>query len=154
MTTNFLPQLLTSSPLQWGLPGGARTANALASKTMANVAEATDALPDLDELLHWSSRLTHAAVAAGMSWAAIGTETDGSITCPASINGIVGLKPTIGLVSRNHIVPISHSQDTAGPMTTSVADAALLLTAMAGSDPADPATVSADQHKQDFARGP
>jgi amidase len=100
-----------------------------------------------------SSAGSGAAVAAGMSWAAIGTETDGSITCPASINGIVGLKPTVGLISRRHIVPISHSQDTAGPMTTSVADAALLLTAMAGSDPADPATASADQHKQDFAAG-
>ena len=66
---------------------------------------------------------------------AIGTETDGSITCPAAINGLVGLKPTVGLVSRTHIVPISHSQDTAGPMTTTVEDAAKVLTAIAGSDP-------------------
>ena len=70
--------------------------------------------------------------------AAIGTETDGSITCPAAINGIVGFKPTVGLVSRTHVVPISASQDTAGPMTRTVRDAALMLEAMAGSDPADP----------------
>ena len=71
---------------------------------------------------------------------AIGTETDGSIVCPSSTNGLVGIKPTIGLVSRSGIVPISVSQDTAGPMTRSVADAAALLTAIAGYDPDDPAT--------------
>ena len=92
-----------------------------------------------------------AAVAAGLVRFAIGTETDGSITCPAAINGIVGLKPTVGLVSRTHIVPISHSQDTAGPMTASVREAAELLTAIAGSDPADPATAEADRHKTDYA---
>ena len=97
-----------------------------------------------------SSSGSGAAVAAGMAWAAVGTETDGSITCPASANGIVGFKPTVGLVSRTWIVPISHSQDTAGPMATSVADAALLLNAMAGSDPADPATAEADAHKVDY----
>ena len=97
-----------------------------------------------------SSSGSGAGVAAGMAWAAIGTETDGSVTCPASMNGLVGLKPTVGLVSRTHIVPISHSQDTAGPMTTSVHDAALLLTAMAGSDPADPATAQADRRKTDY----
>ena len=79
-----------------------------------------------------SSSGSGAAIAAGMAWAAVGTETDGSITCPASVNGVVGFKPTVGIVSRTHVVPISHSQDTAGPMTTSVADAALLLSAMAG----------------------
>jgi amidase len=92
-------------------------------------------------------------VAAGLAWAAIGTETDGSITCPASVNGIVGFKPTVGLLSRTYIVPISHSQDTAGPMTTSVRDAALLLSAMAGTDPRDGATARADLHAQDFAAG-
>ncbi len=97
-----------------------------------------------------SSSGSGASVAAGLAWAAIGTETDGSITCPASMNGLVGFKPTVGLVSRTHIVPISHSQDTAGPMTHSVHDAALLLTAMAGSDPADTATATADMHKRDF----
>jgi amidase len=100
-----------------------------------------------------SSSGSGAAVAAGLVRLAIGTETDGSVTCPAAINGIVGLKPTVGLVSRTHIVPISHSQDTAGPMTASVREAAELLTAIAGSDPADPATRDADQHKRDYASG-
>ena len=98
-----------------------------------------------------SSSGSGAAVAAGMVPAAIGTETDGSITCPAAINGIVGFKPTVGMVSRTHVVPISHSQDTAGPMTRTVRDAALVLSAMAGSDPADAATREADQHVADFA---
>ena len=97
-----------------------------------------------------SSSGSGAAIAAGMAWAAIGTETDGSITCPASMNGIVGFKPTVGLVSRTYVVPISHSQDTPGPMTTSVADAALVLSVIAGSDPLDPATVDADRHKVDY----
>lgn len=100
-----------------------------------------------------SSSGSGAAVAAGMAWAAIGTETDGSITCPASVNGVVGFKPTVGLVSRTHVVPISSSQDTAGPMARSVYDAALLLGALAGSDSADDATVYADQHKTDYAAG-
>jgi amidase len=100
-----------------------------------------------------SSSGSGAAVAAGLVRLAIGTETDGSVTCPASINGIVGLKPTVGLVSRTHIVPISHSQDTAGPMTASVREAAELLTVIAGSDPADPATREADRHKRDYAAG-
>lgn len=100
-----------------------------------------------------SSSGSGAAVAAGLAWAAIGTETDGSITCPASVNGVVGFKPTVGLVSRTHVVPISHSQDTAGPMARSVADAALLLGAIAGSDPSDPATREADAHKADYAAG-
>ena len=98
-----------------------------------------------------SSSGSGAAVAAGLVRLAIGTETDGSITCPAAINGIVGLKPTVGLVSRTHVVPISHSQDTPGPMTASVREAAALLTAIAGSDPADPATAEADRHKIDYS---
>jgi amidase len=98
-----------------------------------------------------SSSGSAAAVAAGIVRMAIGTETDGSITCPASINGIVGLKLTVGLVSRTHIVPISHSQDTAGPMTASVYDAAELLTVIAGTDPADPATREADKRRVDYA---
>jgi len=97
-----------------------------------------------------SSSGSGAAVAAGLAPAAIGTETDGSITCPAAVNGIVGFKPTVGLVSRTHIVPISHSQDTAGPMTRTVEDAALVLNAIAGSDPADPATAEADARKVDY----
>ena len=100
-----------------------------------------------------SSSGSGAAVAAGMAWAAIGTETDGSITCPASVNGIVGFKPTVGLVSRTHVVPISHTQDTAGPMARTVADAALLLNAIAGSDPADAATAEADRRKTDYPAG-
>jgi amidase len=100
-----------------------------------------------------SSSGSGAAIAAGMAWAAIGTETDGSITCPAALNGIVGFKPTVGMISRTHVVPISHSQDTAGPMATSVKDAALLLSAIAGSDPADKATARADAHLADFAAG-
>ncbi|WGM38694.1 amidase [Caulobacter sp. NIBR1757] len=100
-----------------------------------------------------SSSGSGAAVAAGLAWAAIGTETDGSITCPASVSGLVGLKPTVGLVSRTGVIPISASQDTAGPMATSVQDAAELLSAMAGSDPADPATKEADSHRRNYALG-
>jgi amidase len=97
-----------------------------------------------------SSSGSAVAVAAGMVPAAIGTETDGSITCPAAINGIVGFKPTVGLVSRTHVVPISHSQDTPGPMTLTVRDAALVLNAIAGSDPADEATAEADRRREDY----
>jgi amidase len=100
-----------------------------------------------------SSSGSGAAVAAGLVRFAIGTETNGSVTCPASINGIVGLKPTVGLVSRTHVVPISHTQDTPGPMTPTVREAAELLTAISGSDPADPATRDADKHKRDYAAG-
>jgi amidase len=107
----------------------------------------------LDRNTCGSSAGSAAAVAAGLAPAAIGTETDGSITCPAAINGIVGFKPTVGLVSRTHIVPISRSQDTAGPMTRTVRDAAVVLTVIAGSDPADPATAEADAHRVDFAAG-
>jgi len=99
-----------------------------------------------------SSSGSGAAVAAGMAWGAIGTETNGSITCPASVNGIVGFKPSVGIVSRTHIVPISVSQDTAGPMTRTVHDAALLLSAIAGEDPADPATLAAER-VADYAEG-
>lgn len=107
----------------------------------------------LDRSTCGSSSGSGAAIAAGLAWGAIGSETDGSITCPASITGIVGFKPTVGMISRTHVVPISHSQDTVGPMTASVRDAALMLTAMAGTDPADPATALADAHKTDFASG-
>ncbi|ADL01766.1 amidase [Brevundimonas subvibrioides] len=104
----------------------------------------------LDRNTCGSSSGSGAAVAAGLAPAAIGTETDGSIVCPAAINGIVGFKPTVGMVSRTHIVPISHSQDTAGPMTRSVEDAAIVLSVIAGTDPADPATAEADARKVDF----
>jgi amidase len=97
-----------------------------------------------------SSTGSGVVVAAGMVPAAIGTETNGSITCPASISGIVGFKPTVGLVSRTHIIPISHSQDTPGPMTRTVREAAMVLTAIAGTDPADPATKEADARRTDY----
>ena len=104
----------------------------------------------LDRSACGSSAGSAAAVAAGLASAAIGTETDGSITCPASMNGVVGLKPTLGLVSRTYVVPISHSQDTPGPMARSVEEAAAVLTAIAGSDPLDPATAEADKRKIDY----
>ena len=106
----------------------------------------------LDRSACGSSAGSAAAVAASLAAAALGTETNGSLVCPGSFNGIVALKPTVGLISRTHIVPISHSQDTAGPMTRSVADASLLLAAMAGSDPLDPATAAADRHRRDYVR--
>ncbi|TCV94597.1 amidase [Luteibacter rhizovicinus] len=99
-----------------------------------------------------SSAGSGAAVAAGLATAAIGSETDGSIICPAAVNGLVGIKPTLGLVSRAGIVPISHSQDTAGPMARSVADVAAVLSAIAGSDPRDKATAEADRHATDYTR--
>jgi amidase len=104
----------------------------------------------LDRTACGSSSGSAAAVAAGLAAAAIGTETDGSISCPASMNGLVGLKPTVGLIPRTGIVPISHTQDTAGPITRTVRDAALLLTAMAGTDPADPASAGANAHRIDY----
>jgi len=90
-----------------------------------------------------SSSGSAVAVSANLAAVSVGTETDGSILCPAAINGVVGLKPTVGLVSRQGILPISHSQDTAGPITRSVSDAALLLAALAGRDAADAATTQA-----------
>ncbi|MDE2488228.1 MAG: amidase [Alphaproteobacteria bacterium] len=105
---------------------------------------------ELDRTACGSSAGTGAAVAAGLASLGVGTETDGSITCPSTMNGIVGLKPTVGLVSRRYIVPISPEQDTAGPMTRTVEDAAAMLSVMAGSDPGDPATQGADAHKSDY----
>jgi amidase len=87
-----------------------------------------------------SSSGTGSAIAANLAAAGIGTETDGSILCPSAVAGLVGIKPTVGLVSRSGIIPISASQDTAGPMARSVADAAAVLTAIAAADPEDPAT--------------
>ena len=93
-----------------------------------------------------SSSGSAVAVAANLTVAAIGTETDGSVVCPSGSNAIVGIKPTLGLVSRSGIIPIAHSQDTAGPMARSVRDAAILLTAMTGVDADDPATAGAEIH--------
>jgi len=94
----------------------------------------------LDRNTSGSSSGSGAAVSSNLCSIAVGTETDGSVVSPSSINGIVGIKPTVGLVSRAGIIPISHSQDTAGPMARTVRDAAILLGAMAGADPEDPAT--------------
>ncbi|WCP13203.1 Glutamyl-tRNA(Gln) amidotransferase subunit A [Sphingobium sp. AntQ-1] len=105
----------------------------------------------LDRTTCGSSSGSGAAVAAGFAPAAIGSETNGSIICPASMMGLVGLKPTVGLIPRTHIVPISHSQDTAGPMARSVRDVAILLSALIASDPADPATADAMAHARDYA---
>lgn len=106
----------------------------------------------LDRTPCGSSSGSGAAAAANFCAAAIGTETNGSITCPSQANGVVGIKPTVGLVSRTGIIPISHTQDTAGPMCRSVEDAALLLTVMAGSDPDDPATAEANTPAVDFSQ--
>lgn len=96
----------------------------------------------LDRNACGSSSGSAVAVSAGLIPLAIGTETNGSIVCPSSVNGIVGIKPTVGLASRTGIIPISHTQDTAGPMAASVADAAELLGALTGPDPLDSATHS------------
>ncbi|MGB7407893.1 MAG: amidase [Pontixanthobacter sp.] len=100
-----------------------------------------------------SSSGSGAAVAAGFAWGAIGTETNGSITCPAAMNGVVGFKPSVGLVSRRHIVPISSTQDTAGPMTHNVFDAALLLGAIAGEDAEDSITTTVPNRRADYTTG-
>jgi amidase len=93
-----------------------------------------------------SSSGSGTAVAANLCAAAIGTETNGSIACPSSINGIVGLKPTVGLLSRSGIIPIAHTQDTAGPMTRTVADAAILLSVLTGIDDDDTVTRESEGH--------
>lgn len=93
-----------------------------------------------------SSSGSGAAMALRLASLAVGTETNGSVICPSSLNGIVGFKPTVGLLSRTHIVPISFSQDTAGPMTSNVQDAWLMASVMAGSDEKDSATANADAH--------
>jgi len=98
-----------------------------------------------------SSSGSGSAVSANLCAAAIGTETDGSIVCPSTANGLVGIKPTLGLVSRAGIIPIAHSQDTAGPMARTVRDAAILLAAIAGVDPRDAATADAGRAPKDYA---
>ena len=106
----------------------------------------------LDRNACGSSSGSAVAVSANFCAVAVGTETDGSVTAPASVNGIVGIKPTVGLVSRSGIIPISHSQDTAGPMARTVRDAALLLNAMVGGDPGDSATRAAGNPAPDYTR--
>ncbi|MDZ7642797.1 MAG: amidase [Woeseiaceae bacterium] len=98
-----------------------------------------------------SSSGSAVAVSANLTVLAVGTETDGSVVCPSSINGIVGIKPTLGLVSRDGIIPIAHSQDTAGPMARTVRDAALLLNAMAARDDSDPASDDRPADLPDYA---
>jgi amidase len=94
------------------------------------------------------------AVSANLCVAALGTETDGSIVCPSHINGVVGIKPTVGLTSRAGVVPISHNQDTVGPHARTVRDAAILLGALVGVDPRDAATAASDGHSMiDYTRG-
>ena len=97
-----------------------------------------------------SSSGSGVAVSANLTTVAVGTETDGSVVCPSGINGIVGIKPTIGLVSRSGIIPIAHSQDTAGPMARTVRDAAILLAAMTGADSEDSDSVAAKPAKPDY----
>jgi amidase len=104
----------------------------------------------LDRSACGSSSGSGAAIAANLATVAVGTETDGSIICPAQTNGIVGIKPTLGLLSRSGIIPIAHSQDTPGPMARTVTDAALMLRAMMGVDAGDAATRSSK--KQGFSR--
>jgi amidase len=99
-----------------------------------------------------SSSGTGTAIAANLAAVGVGTETDGSIVCPSAVSALVGIKPTVGLVSRSGIIPISRSQDTAGPMTRTVADAAILLTAMTGVDPRDSATKASSGHAADYAK--
>jgi amidase len=107
----------------------------------------------LDRNPSGSSSGSAVAVSANLCAVAVGTETDGSILSPSSFNGIIGIKPTVGLVSRSGIIPIAHSQDTAGPMAKTVADAATLLGVLAGSDPEDSATAqSSTKGRTDYTR--
>jgi amidase len=107
----------------------------------------------LDRNPSGSSSGSGVAIAANLAVVAVGTETDGSIVSPSNVSALVGIKPTLGLISRSGIVPIAHSQDTAGPMARTVADAAALLGVLAGSDPADKATASADTRgRKDYSR--
>jgi len=106
----------------------------------------------LDRNCSGSSSGSGAAMAASLATLAVGTETDGSIVSPASVCGLVGIKPTLGLVSRSGIIPIAHSQDTAGPMARSVTDAALMLAAMAGVDARDPVTRDGAGRSTDYAK--
>lgn len=106
----------------------------------------------LDRNASGSSSGSAASIAASLAAVAVGTETDGSIISPANVNGLVGFKPTVGLISRNGIIPLSHSQDTAGPMARTVADAAALLSVIAGSDPRDDATREATTRTRDYTK--
>ena len=106
----------------------------------------------LDRNPSGSSSGTGAAIAASLAAIGVGTETDGSIVSPSNVNGLVGMKPTLGLVSRTGIVPIAHSQDTAGAMARSVADLAALLTVLAAPDPSDAVTITAARRQADYTQ--
>lgn len=107
----------------------------------------------LDQNPCGSSSGSGVAVSANLAAASVGTETNGSIICPAVTNGVVGIKPTLGLISRSGIIPIAHTQDTAGPMARSVTDAAILLSAMVGRDKRDAITSAADKNAaKDYAK--
>jgi amidase len=108
---------------------------------------------DLKRSAAGSSNGSGIAAAVSFSAAAVGTDTTGSVISPASYNGVVGMRPTVALISRRGIVPVSSTQDTAGPMSRTVMDNAMLLSVIAGSDAADPATKEADAHKVDYANG-
>jgi amidase len=100
-----------------------------------------------------SSSGTGAGISANLAGIGIGTETDGSIVCPSSSNGLAGIKPTVGLISRTGIIPISHSQDSAGPLCRTIRDASILLSALAGVDPLDPATTASQgKSSNDYTR--
>ena len=106
----------------------------------------------LDRNCSGSSSGSAAAIAASLATLAVGSETDGSVVSPASLCGLVGIKPTLGLISRDGIVPIAHSQDTAGPMTRTVRDAAILLSALTGEDSRDATTANSKQHATDYTK--
>ena len=107
----------------------------------------------LDSSPSGSSSGSGAAIAASLAAVALGTETNGSILCPAAACGLVGIKPTVGLTSRSGVIPISWTQDTVGPMARTVSEAALVLSVIAGSDPSDTMTVGADLHRTDYTAG-
>jgi amidase len=99
-----------------------------------------------------SSSGSGVAISANLAAVAVGTETNGSIICPATRNGVVGIKPTLGLISRSGIIPIAHTQDTAGPMARTVADAAILLSALVGTDKADATTLQSVKGEKDYTK--
>ena len=132
---------------QWA---GFRTTKGLSGST---VGKGPHNPHDLARTASGSSSGSGIAAAASLAAATVGTDTTGSVVSPSSHNGVVGLRPTIALVSRDGIVPVSLTMDTSGPMGRTVRDVAMLLTPMAGSDPDDPASAEADAHKTDYAKG-
>src|SRR5260221_459738 len=141
--TPFALEDVPIATLQEWMTSGRTTARRLVDQYAARIAALDQRGPRLGHVLEINPDARAVAV---------GTETSGSIISPSSACGCVGIKPTVGLVSRAGIIPISHSQDTAGPIARTVADAAALLTALAGADPPDEATAEAAQHATDFTR--